>query len=57
LFNYLIALFAPSLPKSRTGVVLDHEFTEIYLIIDEFFKESDNIIRKHLLLDTKTKLF
>ena len=32
-----------------------HKVTEIYFIIDEFFKEFDNIIREHSLQDGKTK--
>lgn len=36
-------------------MIPDHKVTEIYFIIDEFFKEFDNIIRTHSLPDAKTK--
>lgn len=36
-------------------MIPDHKVTEIYFIIDEFFKEFDNIIREHSLQDAKTK--
>lgn len=36
-------------------MIPDHKVTEIYFIIDEFFKEFDNIIRAHSLPDAKTK--
>ena len=37
-------------------MIPDHKITEIYFIIDEFFKEFDNIIREHSLQDAKTVL-
>lgn len=36
-------------------MIPDHKVTKIYFIIDEFFKEFDNIIRTHSLPDAKTK--
>lgn len=36
-------------------MIPDHKVTEIYFIIDEFFKEFDKIIQEHSLQDAQTK--
>ena len=36
-------------------MIPDHKVTEIYFIIDEFFKEFDHVVREHSLPDAKTK--
>ena len=36
-------------------MIPDHKVTEIYFIIDEFFKELDHVVREHSLPDAKTK--
>ena len=36
-------------------MIPNDKFTEIYFIIDEFFKEFDTIIREHSLESSKTK--
>jgi hypothetical protein len=35
-------------------MISGHKVTEIYFIIDKFFKEFDKLIRDHSLQDTKT---
>ena len=36
-------------------MIPDHKVTEIYFIIDEFFKEFDHVVREHSLPDAKIK--
>ncbi|MDR0744887.1 MAG: hypothetical protein LBF17_00085 [Mediterranea sp.] len=36
-------------------MISSHKVTEIYFIIDEFFKEFDNLIRGYSLQEAKTK--
>lgn len=35
-------------------MIPEHKITEIYFIVDEFFKEFDNTIKEHSLGNVKT---